>query len=181
MTDIGQGVIIFSSTLIPDSFDDPIGGILRIYIYIYIYIYLKHNYFYFNNELICLLFYLSVISSLIVFGFFFNDMLILNFTQYFNQSIYNEYNTQKCIRILVYIFSNLCLYKLNNNIFFKITYLFTPEILLINPHYVKTPVTIYTKHDVVPKMNPWLLSLMSRCKVINIFHWSYFTFLVCGI
>jgi hypothetical protein len=50
---------------------------------------------------------LSVISSLIVFGFFFNDMLILNFTQYFNQSIYNEYNTQKCIRILVYIFSNL--------------------------------------------------------------------------
>ena len=38
MTDIGQGVIIFSSTLIPDSFDDPIGGILRIYIYIYIYI-----------------------------------------------------------------------------------------------------------------------------------------------
>jgi hypothetical protein len=54
VTDIGQGVIIFSSTLIPDSFDDPIGGILRIYIYIYIY--LKHNYFYFNNELICLLF-----------------------------------------------------------------------------------------------------------------------------
>lgn len=83
------------------------------------------------------MFYLSVISSLIVFSFFFNDMLILNFTQYFNQSIYNEYNTQKCIRILVYIFSNLCLYKLNNNIFFLNNISFYTRNLIDKPSLCK--------------------------------------------